>query len=81
MTPSRLRARRRFNMKLGLFQSSMICLDGLGVKEVITSGGVQTTQSIPTIFQSALPHGVYALLNSGAWKKRHELRLHPLVQG
>lgn len=69
MTPSRLRARRCFNMKLGLFQSSMICLDGLGVKEVITSGGVQTTQSIPTVFQSALPHGVYALMNSGAWKK------------
>lgn len=41
MTPSRLRALRRLNVKLGLSQSAMMRLDGLGVKEVITSRAVQ----------------------------------------
>lgn len=35
MTPSRSPAQRRFNKKLGLSQSAVMRLDGLGVKEVI----------------------------------------------
>lgn len=44
MTPSRLRAQHRFNVKLGLSQSAVVRLDGLGVKEgMITGGAVQST--------------------------------------